>query len=601
MYKIPADSSRFLWHFIKFQPLGFGLLLIVSLASAVSTTIWPFIISNMVDTLDQHQGDKTALFAEHGQIFLIALVFWFGVELMMRAKGVIMAFVLPRFEANIRMATYRYVSQHSHSYFVTNYVGAIANRIADLPRALSMVVDIAVGQFVSLGVAIIIAVYLLSDIHTLLATIMLVWMVTHLGICWSFFRTAANYSRIQSEARSRVQGRIVDSISNHLSVRIFGRHHYEEGYLSETQEDERLKYKQALIYIEKIKIMLGILSVLGVVSLFYMVLDLWQSSEISLGNVVFVANLTLNMMAMIWVASDEMTYFFREVGLCNQGLKIIQDPVTIQEKEDAKELIVTKGQVEFDNVTFRYRRNGDLFRNKSIILEGGKKVGLVGFSGSGKTTFASLILRLYDVDDGRVLIDGQDVRDVTTESLRNNICLIPQDPILFHRSVMDNIRYGKVDATDEEIVDACKKAHCHEFIIDLENGYQTLVGEHGASLSGGQRQRIAIARAILANTPIIILDEATSALDSITERYIQDSLSYLMQQKTAVIIAHRLSTLLNVDRILVFDKGHIVEEGTHTELLAKEGHYALLWSMQHDGMLPDQSESQRDAELATTE
>jgi ATP-binding cassette subfamily B protein len=262
-------------------------------------------------------------------------------------------------------------------------------------------------------------------------------------------------------------------------------------------------------------------------------------------------------------------------------------PLEIVDKPNATILNCTHGKIRFDKIKFHYKGTAPLFQNKSIEIKAGQKVGLVGYSGGGKSTFVNLILRLYDITDGAILIDGQDIRDVTQDSLRTSIALIPQDPSLFHRSLMENIRYGRIDATDEEVILAAKKAHAHEFIEKLSQSYDSLVGERGVKLSGGQRQRIAIARAILKNAPILILDEATSQLDSVTESSIQESLWELMQNKTTLVIAHRLSTLLHMDRIIVFDKGVIVEDGTHAELLTNNGLYRTLWKAQVGGFLPD--------------
>ena len=286
-------------------------------------------------------------------------------------------------------------------------------------------------------------------------------------------------------------------------------------------------------------------------------------------------------------SGEHIDYLTDCIGKCNQSLKSLFVPLDLVDAPGATDIHITKGEIQFDHVDFSYKNTNPLFKNKSIIIPPGQKVGLVGYSGGGKTTFVNLILRLYDINGGRILIDGQDIATVTQDSLRAHIGMIPQDSSLFHRTLMDNIRYGRTDATEAEVNDAAKRAHAHEFIEQLPDGYASLVGERSIKLSGGQRQRIAIARAMLKNAPILILDEATSALDSVTEHVIQIAINDLMRDKTSLVIAHRLSTLLHMDRILVFDKGKIVEDGTHNELLTKAGVYKTLWDAQVGGFLGD--------------
>lgn len=293
---------------------------------------------------------------------------------------------------------------------------------------------------------------------------------------------------------------------------------------------------------------------------------------------------------MAWLAGLELPNLFQECGVCRQALTVIQDKHEIVDAPDAKPLKVRRGEIVFENVSFHYAHNRNIFEDKNLVIKAGSKVGLVGFSGSGKSTFVHLILRYFDVEAGRILIDGQDIKNVTQNSLREQIALIPQDTTLFHRTLMENIRYGRLEATDEEVVAAAKRAHAHEFIEKTSHQYHTVAGERGVSLSGGQRQRIAIARAVLKDAPIFILDEATSSLDSVTEKKIQEGLEFLMDAHTCIVIAHRLSTLSNMDRILVFKEGKIVEDGTHYELLEADGHYAHMWNMQAGGFLPDSTE-----------
>ena len=286
-----------------------------------------------------------------------------------------------------------------------------------------------------------------------------------------------------------------------------------------------------------------------------------------------------------------MNQLFKEMGTIRPALSLVIQKHAITDFLGEKDLNISKGEIHFENVTFNYLKNTNLFKNQNLVIEAGQKVGLVGFSGSGKTTFVNLMLRFFELNEGRILIDGQDIAKVTQDSLRTHIAMIPQEPMLFHRTLLENIRYGRLDASDEEVLEAAKKAHCHEFIMKLEQGYETMVGERGIKLSGGQRQRIAIARAILKNAPILILDEATSALDSVTEKLIQASLKVLMKGRTTIVIAHRLSTLADMDRILVFKQGQIVEDGPQEELLKKEGHFAKLYALQSGGLLPEKAKS----------
>ena len=315
-------------------------------------------------------------------------------------------------------------------------------------------------------------------------------------------------------------------------------------------------------------------------------LYLWVHDVISTGQVVQVFNTGWSISMVLWHVGSALPVLFQSFGIVKQAYSLMLDPQDIADKPGAQPLKVTSGEIIFHDVTFRYGEK-QLFQNKKAHIRGGERVGLVGFTGAGKSTFINLILRFFPLEQGKITIDGQEISQITLESLRGQIALIPQDPMLFHRTLRENILFGKPGGTEEEMVQAAKLAHCDEFIRNIPGGYEAKVGERGTKLSGGEKQRIAIARAILADAPILILDEATSALDSVTERYIQDSLDKLMQGRTTLVIAHRLSTLSRMDRILVFDQGKIVEEGTHATLLNKGGLYSRMWQMQVGGFLPD--------------
>ncbi len=586
MNRLPNNRFSFFLHFVSKQKMRFFLFLLTSLAVALSSSIWPFITGKLTDAIASYSDDKALVFEKLGGLFLGAIVFWAVVELFTRVQGLLAAKLYPSFESDIRMNSFEYVNNHSHSYFANNYVGSIANRIGELPRSSSVVIDFLFTNLIPLLISIAISTFLFFQLDMYLSAVMLSWLLLHLIICTIGGVIASNLSTEHSESRTQLQGKIVDTLNNHLNVKIYTQFLFEVENVQLSQFDERKKNQITLFFVEKIKILLSFVA-LGFISwLLYLSITFWQIDQLSLGDLIFIFGTTLNLLALAWNTTIEMSFLFRELGVIKQALKIVWDPVDVREKAEAFALSVENGDIEFNKVTFRYRRNDNVFQEKSLTIKGGQKIGLVGFSGSGKTTFAHLILRLFDIESGSITIDGQNISDVTLKSLRDNICLIPQEPMLFNRSIMDNIRYSVLDATDDEVIEASKRANCHEFIMHLEDGYDTIVGEKGSKISGGQKQRIAIARAILKKSPILIMDEATSALDSYTEKLIRDSIRYLAQDKTTIIIAHRLSTLLEMDRILVFDNGTIIEDGNHDELIQKDGHYALLWKMQTAGVLP---------------
>lgn len=587
MIKIPTTRTSFLLHFIGRQKISFIIFFISSLAAALSASIWPVITGELIDSISSYEGDKLLVFNSLSHVFLGAISFWILIEILERVKGFTGAVIYPRLESNIRMSTFEYVNHHSHSYFSNNYVGGIANRIADLPKSTSIVIDFLFNNLLPLVIAIIFSTFIFTDLNVYLALIWFSWLAIHVGVCGYAGYQASEYSKIHSDSRSELQGKIVDTLINHLNVKLYSMLNFELDNARKAQYEEFTKNRATYFFIEKLKLFLSGIAFIGISCLAYYTVYLWQHEMISLGNMITVINSIIAILAMAWAATVEVSYLFRELGVIKQALKLINDPIEIKDSATAEELQVIKGKIVFNKVTFKYRRNDNVFKEKSLTINGGLKTGLVGFSGSGKTTFAHLILRLFELESGKITIDGSDISKVSLKSLRDNICLIPQEPVLFNRSIMDNIRYAKLDATDEEVIEASIKANCHEFIMNFEDGYDTIVGERGSRISGGQKQRIAIARAILKNAPILIMDEATSALDSYTEKQIQDSLNYLTKGKTTIIIAHRLSTLLEVDRILVFDKGTIVEDGTHSDLIKKSGHYAMLWKMQTAGLLPD--------------
>ena len=586
---LPHRLLSFFAYFIKQEWLGFAAMQFFYFAWSIDHTLFPYLLGLLIDTITTYDNNRAEVWPALTPILLMGLLLWIGLEIGYRLSGFMSVRVIPKMEASVRLQMFDYVQRHSHTFFSKNFSGDLSNKIAEMPRTMTSVLHLVMSIMLPCIVAVFIACLMIGRLRPIFALILLVWLTAHALTCLFFARKCAQSANIHAAARSSLVGKIVDSFTNHPTVKLFSRHTFETQHLAKFQQNEQEKHRTSLYVLEQMKVALGIVTFLGQgLALNGYLFYSWQQGEITTGDVVFIFNTNWNITMMAWITSLELPAIYRDVGSCQQALSTVQEAHEIVDASEAVPLKIQKGEINFENVSFHYTPNQIIFRNKNITLNAGEKVGLVGFSGSGKSTFVHLILRYFDVEDGRILIDGQDISLVSQDSLRAQIALIPQDISLFHRSLLENIRYGNLEATDEDVIEAAKKANCHEFIEKLSHKYHTQAGERGIQLSGGQRQRIAIARAILKNPPILIFDEATSALDSVTEKQIQDSLSHLMEGRTCLVVAHRLSTLSGMDRILMFKDGEIVEDGTHEELLAAEGHYAAMWDMQAGGFLPEE-------------
>ena len=584
-------NTQSLTHFILtvLKPYKRYILLFgcTALYWAINNSAAPYVLKIIIDTVVAHEGNRQEVWLAVQPYVLFYIVLWVGMAFDMRLLDWVKMRTFPSIRQDLMNNMFDYLTEHSYRYFQNNFAGSLSNKIGDMHSgviAILTTVDDAFAQALGL----IVAIVMMLLVHPIFAVILLGWAASFLCISYYFFYPIQNLSHIFSTTRTKVFGRWVDSISNITNIRLFSRNTYESQRIRKSvaaavSQDRAMEWT-----IIKMRIFwdISIIVLIGVNML--LLVNMYQKNQVSVGDFSFIISLSISIFYNLWYLASQFVTFAEEVGKCKQALSIMETPHEIVDKEDAKPLLVTDGQIEFLDVTFHYQEGARLFENKSVVIPARQKVGLVGFSGSGKSTFVNLILRFFDVESGEIRIDGQNIATVTQNSLRDQITMIPQDTSLFHRSLLENIRYGCVTASEEEVITASKMAHCHEFISQLNDGYQSLVGERGIKLSGGQRQRIAVARAMLKNAPILILDEATSALDSVTEKYIQDGLHTLMQHKTTIVIAHRLSTLSQMDRILVFDAGHIIEDGTHAELIHANGHYAHLWQMQAGGFLPDQ-------------
>jgi ATP-binding cassette, subfamily B, bacterial len=590
--KLPKTLFPFIWHFLR----NFKKVVTIFISLAFVAGFWgPFnsiLIKNVIDLLLQIQNsDSSVLLFPVSLIVLNFIVFdnftWRGLTYI-RCK------FIPEIINKMISQTMTYVLLHSHQFFQDNLSGKMSKQITNLADGIEKLITSVAANFLR-GASLLLTAFITSYfVNPIFCVILITWFLFFAGASIAMSNKLVALSEAQATAESLVVGELVDIISNQGNVRIFSRKIYENFRMAPFFSRQKQTYHDTYFYaLIMHSIQGGLIAIMMAFSAYFLV-HLYSKNLVTIGDFALIFGLTMETGHMMWFTMSEVDEFNKAAGRCKHSLLALMAPLEIEDRPNAALLKCSNGHISFNNVKFHYKSTEPLFEKKSIDITPGQKVGLVGYSGSGKTTFVNLILRLYDVTDGSILIDKQDIRGVTQDSLHENIAMIPQDPSLFHRSLIDNIRYGQVNASNEEVIEAAKKAQAHEFIIKLPQGYDSLVGERGIKLSGGQRQRIAIARAILKNAPILILDEATSQLNSVTETLIQNSLLKLMQDKTTIVIAHRLSTLLNMDRILVFDHGKIIEEGTHSELIEKDNLYKKLWDAQIGGFLGDRSHAFKD-------
>jgi len=577
----------FIWQFVRRQKWIFMTIFFLDCFNwPLDALVWPYILRWVIDIFTQYESTRLIAWEALKAPIILGVSFILYIEIISRTMGFLMSQAIPKLQSAIRMTMFDHIQHHSPRYFNERFSGTLANKMIDMTTQVESIIQQLFWPIVPALSICILGAFFLWFVHPIFALILLAWIIIHLGICLLLSRACDLYEHKHGDARSTLLGKIVDSLTNNFAVNLFYRFKYERNNLTPFQKEEKETNVRAKRYVEKMRCITSFFFILCTLGINGTLLYLWVHDQITTGQVAQVFSTMWNIATIMWAVGSALPIFFQSLGLTKQAYSVMQDPQDIGDKPDAKALKIQSGDITFENVTFHYGEK-QLFQNKHVRIRGSERVGLVGFTGAGKSTFINLILRFFPLHEGKILIDGQEVANVTLESLRTQIALIPQDPILFHRTLRENIAYGKPQVTEEEIIHAAKLAHCDEFIRNLPKGYEAKVGERGTKLSGGEKQRIAIARAILADAPILILDEATSSLDSVTERYIQDSLEKLMQNRTTLVIAHRLSTLSRMDRILVFDKGKIVEEGTHASLLSKEGLYAQMWKMQVGGFLPE--------------
>lgn len=579
---------------LQFQfPLA--IMICATLMRAIDVAVRPYILKIIINRLADNAGQDPFVFLAIPVLLYVAQMLIMATMHRLYNYYVDIKMV-PDMRQKITTNIFKYLLGQSHSFFLDHTAGGLTNQIKsiafDAPDILQLVID----RFLWNTVTLIIAMVALWSVNFTFALIMFVWSTLFIVISLLFLKKLQMYSARWSLLANRVMSREVDVISNMLAVRLFARQDYEEvGLDNDLSDATRAERKLSWIYFIIFTVYDYSFVIMQSISLYFL-LKGWQAGTVSVGDFALVLSFNTAIVDSLWLLTKDLSQFAKYTGRVGEALNTFAQPVAIKNAPHAKDLVVKQGSIRFDNVRFKYKGAEALFKDSSVEILPGQKVGLVGYSGSGKTTFINLILRMYDLTSGRILIDGQDIKEVTQESLHRAISTIPQDTSLFARSIFANIQYGNIHASHEAVIEAAQNAHAESFILTMPDGYKTLVGERGTKLSGGQRQRISIARAVLKNAPILILDEATSQLDTMTERLIQESLVDLMKGKTTLAVAHRLSTLLNMDRILVFDKGVIIQDGSHAELIEEEGLYKSLWNAQVDGLLPERNREEEEVD-----
>jgi ABC-type multidrug transport system, ATPase and permease components len=596
--KPPKEPLAYFWYYIR-QARGpfLAMLALGGIVALIEAGLFYF-VGRLVDLLDSSVQSEgwSGLLAAHGPelLFMLLTVVVFRFVSSWIAALVEEQTVNMGFYNLVRWQSYAHVARQSLSFFQNDFAGSIAQKVWQSGGAIG---DFVVGIVQVVWFMVVYTattLILVAQLDWRLAALVAVWIVLFFVLARFYVPRMRGYSAAAAENASALSGRIVDSYSNILTLKLFGTADTDDRYVRAGFDRFMDSMRKMTRTVTSLRSAMAMLSGVMIAAIAWLSVHLWTMDIVSVGGVAFTLGLLLRLNMLLGRMMNQLNALMRNFGVAQNAAELISQPLRLVDAPDAVPLKVNKGEVRFENVSFHYGRESGVIDNLDLVIAPGERVGLVGRSGAGKSTLVSLLLRFYDLEGGRITIDGQDIAKVTQESLRANIGVVTQDTALLHRSVRANLAYGRQDASEDEIMSAADLAEAHEFITDLvdyrgRTGYDAHVGERGVKLSGGQRQRVAIARVLLKNAPILVLDEATSALDSEVEAAIQSQLQTLMAGKTVLAIAHRLSTIAAMDRLIILDKGRIVEQGTHAELLERGGHYANLWERQSGGFLDPQA------------
>ncbi len=572
---------KYFWQVIRKFKVSFFTVIILTIAASALDIFIPLQYLKLWNVLSVNNFSAITV-AKSLILFILVLNFirW----AFRRISGFSLAYFESEVLAGLRKQAFSYLIGHSHAFFANNFAGSLTQRINKYARAFEKITDRMIADGLPLivrGLGTVIAIYTLFPKYSyILGVFCLVFLLT----AFIYIRYKLKYDVIASEADSRTTGIVSDSIGNHASIQLFTGHEHERVRVGEVMDDQRNKTKFNWYLWDGLGAIEGFYAVVIEFVIFWMVLGDWRLGLITLPVIVLLQNYLIRLIENLWSFAAIVRAYYESFADAEEMTVILSTPYEIVDKP-MQTLSDVKGEVVFDHVSYVYDNNNTkVLDDFSLTVPAGQKIAIIGSSGAGKTTFVRLLLRLFNISFGKIIIDGVDITTISQENLREKISFVPQDPVLFHRTLMENIRYGRRNAMDEEVLVAAHLAHCDDFIDLLPYGYKTYVGERGIKLSGGERQRVAIARALLKNAPMLILDEATSSLDSHSEMLIQDALKTLIKGKTTIVIAHRLSTIREMDRIIVLEKGKIIEDGVHDELKNIEGGlYKKLWDLQAGG------------------
>ena len=582
---LPKTPWAFVWFFVRHKfAIHYIFIILAILLGRVFDTLEPYFIKKLINALASNDVVSIKQ-SETMYWFILLIAAWLLGSLFFRIQNIIDIRTAPYLRETVQNHMFGYLLGHSPRYFQDNFGGKLGQKVKEAAKACMNILEMITVKMVGLVSLMSVSSVLLIQQNPKFAIVLGIWVGIYIIVSVLLARRCVSLSASFSAQGSIVSGKMVDAIGNAESIRAFAQWRHERVKLGEAFAEERRRSITLRWFLIAMRVFQAVAILTMIATLSYMAISEVVAGQMDIGAFSMVFGLTSFISMNVWGLSNELLDFFEAIGTLTESLDLVTKPHEITDKTNAKQLVVKQGKIEFIGMNYNHPDGLQQFRDFHLTINPGEKVGLVGPSGAGKSTLIKLLRRHFEPNSGKILIDGQNIQEISWDSLNENIAEVSQNPSVFHRPIMENIRYGNLQASDKEVELAAKQSYCYDFIMSRPSGYNTIVGERGIKLSGGERQRIAIARAILKNAPIVILDEATSALDSESEYLIQQAFKHLMQGRTVIAIAHRLSTIAGMDRILYLEAGQVLEQGNHQELLQKKGKYAALWNRQVGGFI----------------